>query len=505
MKHHIIHHGGVGEPSFHLRPVKFLKTALTRQISEAIRISKWGEERVINSKGEYNRCKIGRLTLENQEGDHKNLQEDRGLREVGENTRDGEKMIEDWERSTILQKRVEELQGKVDLRRGVAKTTPSKRHGSGEQSPAKKKKSKWKYPLLDQDWGEDVITPPTSPEKVPTSPPPPPTPPPLQNVIIPEEPNITTIPPPTEASNNLPSKGEESKILSPSSRHQDTCSPPQEIKEDNNPPEDNLRASDKLPSKGKASTKLSPSSRHQDACLPYPEIKEDNNPPEDNLKEDIPVRKVRRSITINGVDITEYQKKLEALKNTTTKDKKQQQTTTKNNRKKDQQNKETKTTKKQQENNTTLQKITTFFNKQEDDNNLKTKETFNNINMKEKITEFQKLSQGEKCVFGSGRCATHNCKLVRSVTQKKRSVINNEGEISWPMTDVTCLKCPKGSQTKPFTGVNTANHDISDPAEQNKGTNKKLRLSVESDNDQSAIRLPIIPEIRKLQVDNNAA
>ena len=83
-----------------------------------------------------------------------------------------------------------------------------------------------------------------------------------------------------------------------------------------------------------------------------PGIKEDNNPPEDNLKEDIPIRKVRRTITINGVDITEYQKKLEALNNTT-----------QNNRKKNQQKKETKTRKKQ-ENNTTLQKITTFFNKQ---------------------------------------------------------------------------------------------------------------------------------------------
>ena len=63
LKHHVIHHGGVGEPSFHLRPIRFLKTALTRQISEAVRIANWGEERIINSKGEYNRCKVGRLTL----------------------------------------------------------------------------------------------------------------------------------------------------------------------------------------------------------------------------------------------------------------------------------------------------------------------------------------------------------------------------------------------------------------------------------------------------------
>ena len=62
-KHHQIHHGGVGEPQFHLRPVRFCNTALTRQIHEAVRIQRWGEDIVLNSKGEYNRCKIGRLTL----------------------------------------------------------------------------------------------------------------------------------------------------------------------------------------------------------------------------------------------------------------------------------------------------------------------------------------------------------------------------------------------------------------------------------------------------------
>ena len=61
-KHHQLHHGGEGEPSFHLRPVRFFRTALSRQLAEAVRIQRWGEEVILNSRSEYNRCKIGRLT-----------------------------------------------------------------------------------------------------------------------------------------------------------------------------------------------------------------------------------------------------------------------------------------------------------------------------------------------------------------------------------------------------------------------------------------------------------
>ena len=63
LKHHQLHHGGVGDPQFHLRPVRFHNTALTRQLHEAVRIQRWGEDIVLNSKGEYNRCKIGQIPL----------------------------------------------------------------------------------------------------------------------------------------------------------------------------------------------------------------------------------------------------------------------------------------------------------------------------------------------------------------------------------------------------------------------------------------------------------
>ena len=66
-KHHISHHGGIGQPQFHLRPVKFYRTALGRQVGEAVRIRRRGEENLLNSKAEFNRCKITRLSLPKKE------------------------------------------------------------------------------------------------------------------------------------------------------------------------------------------------------------------------------------------------------------------------------------------------------------------------------------------------------------------------------------------------------------------------------------------------------
>ena len=63
LKHHVLHHRGQGEPTFHLRAVKFFKTALSRQIAEACRIQKLGEDAVLNSKDEFNRSKIRRLVI----------------------------------------------------------------------------------------------------------------------------------------------------------------------------------------------------------------------------------------------------------------------------------------------------------------------------------------------------------------------------------------------------------------------------------------------------------
>ena len=67
LKHHEIHHGSQGEPAFIMKVVKFHRSALSRQVGEAIRILKRGV--VLNNRSEFNRCSISRLTLEQKEND----------------------------------------------------------------------------------------------------------------------------------------------------------------------------------------------------------------------------------------------------------------------------------------------------------------------------------------------------------------------------------------------------------------------------------------------------
>ena len=61
---------------------------------------------------------------------------------------------------------------------------------------------------------------------------------------------------------------------------------------------------------------------------------------------------------------------------------------------------------------------------------------------------FQKLSEGEKCVIGSGRCSSHNVKLVRGVVKKRVSCIDKDGKLSWILREVTSLTCPNKPDRK---------------------------------------------------------
>ena len=52
LKHWVLHHGSEGEPEFVMKVVQFHRSALSRQVGEAIRIQKRGL--VLNSRTEYN-------------------------------------------------------------------------------------------------------------------------------------------------------------------------------------------------------------------------------------------------------------------------------------------------------------------------------------------------------------------------------------------------------------------------------------------------------------------
>ena len=62
--HHLKEHGGEGEISFKFRVVKSFRSSLDRQVAEAIRIYRRGL--VLNRKGEYNRCGLTRMVLDDR-------------------------------------------------------------------------------------------------------------------------------------------------------------------------------------------------------------------------------------------------------------------------------------------------------------------------------------------------------------------------------------------------------------------------------------------------------
>ena len=64
-----------------MRVIKFYQTSLRRQVGEAVRIRRRGEGCVLNSKSEFNRCRITRLTLPEEVRSHQNTQGDKSLEE----------------------------------------------------------------------------------------------------------------------------------------------------------------------------------------------------------------------------------------------------------------------------------------------------------------------------------------------------------------------------------------------------------------------------------------
>ena len=146
-KHHVIHHGGEGAPKFHLRPVMFHQTPLARQISEAVRIEKWGEDLILNSKTEFNRCKIGRLTI----GEESRKEE--GVELSKENEQEEDRSATLWEEGRAKNRRIQEVAQNLNLERGISKSVPKKREG--EEEKTRKNKAKLQYPLLGEDWGEE--------------------------------------------------------------------------------------------------------------------------------------------------------------------------------------------------------------------------------------------------------------------------------------------------------------------------------------------------------------
>ena len=85
LKHQMAEHGGSSSPKFVMRVVRHYRSALSRQVGEAVRISRrGGAGSILNSKSEYNRCRIPRLVMEEIDEEQIAEQEARELEEASE-------------------------------------------------------------------------------------------------------------------------------------------------------------------------------------------------------------------------------------------------------------------------------------------------------------------------------------------------------------------------------------------------------------------------------------
>ena len=101
VKHWADSHGELQEPpQFKFKVVASFKDALTRQVSEAVRIELRGGG-VLNSKSEYSRCRIPRLTIDQEEWKNMKKAERKEIEPPAQAPIQNEEIDEEQDESTI--------------------------------------------------------------------------------------------------------------------------------------------------------------------------------------------------------------------------------------------------------------------------------------------------------------------------------------------------------------------------------------------------------------------
>ena len=140
IKHMEMEHKGE-QPCFTMKVVRHFKTALARQVSEAVRIRRrGGEGAILNSRGEFNRCHIPRLKVdEEEEPDDVKIAEKKAEEQLEKRLVEQD-MI--WE-----QGRMSELGATAIL---GPRSSPTKRSHRGEQEETapKRRRRKLKHEVL---------------------------------------------------------------------------------------------------------------------------------------------------------------------------------------------------------------------------------------------------------------------------------------------------------------------------------------------------------------------
>ena len=151
-KSHIAKHQGAThtlgeEPDFIIRPVRFFKTAFSRQIGEAIRIRRrGGAGAILNSKAEYSRCRIPRLVLEEVDVEEEEREEQKYREEYKKSV---EEHAECWG-AKAWQIRKEDVRKLWEEER---KTTGSQKRAVKPPEEQRKTKKRIFLPAEDR-WGE---------------------------------------------------------------------------------------------------------------------------------------------------------------------------------------------------------------------------------------------------------------------------------------------------------------------------------------------------------------
>ena len=141
VKHQSLEHKGE-QPEFYFKVVSSHRSALNRQIREAVRIRRrGGEGNILNSKAEYNRCHIPRLVVEEEDEDVRNMRESKEAKDDLEIKR----MLEDMDSNWIGSKeRERELR---ERKRRIINT-----EDEGTQK-GRKRMRLLRYDIMEDDWG----------------------------------------------------------------------------------------------------------------------------------------------------------------------------------------------------------------------------------------------------------------------------------------------------------------------------------------------------------------
>ena len=140
-KHQRLEHNGE-QQNFHFKVVSQHRTALGRQVREAIRIRRRGgaEGGVLNSKAEYNRSHIPRLMVELEQDEAKRQREEQEQLDKEEMEKILRSMDMTWEEK---KSRTKELQEKKRMRNSEHK----------EDGAKPKRRRTMQYTLLEEEWG----------------------------------------------------------------------------------------------------------------------------------------------------------------------------------------------------------------------------------------------------------------------------------------------------------------------------------------------------------------